>query len=154
LIKKLQVLAEEIVSFLKLIINLDFYYNYPKIFEKIIDKLIEISFYETNHYFLLDQNKKNLSSININSYVEFYGRIKKISVLKSVNCRINFVCSSCGVIYSRNYEQVRNHKSLNNYFINNQDKEIHCSNKDNFNDNINHKIFKEYSDSKFIKIFQ
>ena len=117
-------------------------------------KVIDITITGTNHYFMVNKNKTNLTSTNINSYVEFYGRIKKISGLKAINSKINFVCSTCGVIYSRNIEHVRNHKSLNNYFINNQDKNFHCENSESLDDNANHKVIKEYSEMKVVKFFQ
>jgi len=150
----MQVLAEEILSFLKLIINLDYFYNYPKIFENMRNKIIEINLYQSHQYFLLNRNKRNLTSININSYVEFFGRIKKISSLKATNTKITFVCSKCGVVFSRNCENVRNHKSLNNYYLNGQEKNFHCQNSEGSDDIANHKITKEFSNMKIIRLFQ
>lgn len=145
----MQVLAEEIMSFLKLSINLDLIYNHSEGFEFSRKKTVDVTIFETNEYFLLNANKTSLTTININSYIEFYGRIRKISNLKSINNTINFICSSCGIIYSRNCEHVRNHKSLNNYYLN-SDKAIHCEN----SDVAEHKISKEYSDLKTIRFFQ
>ncbi len=150
----MQVLAEEIIAFLKLVINLDFFYNHPQIFENMTNKVIELTLIGTNTYFQLSKSKTNLTSININSYVEFYGRIKKFSCLKAVNTKINFVCSTCGIIYSRNIEHVRNHKHLNNYFMNNQDRNFHCENAESLADNVNHKVNKEYSEMKVVRFFQ
>lgn len=149
----MQVLAEEIISFLKLAINLDIFYNKQDELNIIHKKIIELTLFETHEYFLVNSNKNSLTTININSYIEFFGRIQKISGLKSINSIINFVCSSCGVIYSRNCEHVRNHKTLNSYFMN-TDKNFHCQNSENPEDMINHRISKEYSNLKIIRFFQ
>ena len=168
----MQVLAEEILSFLKLIINLDFFFNEdPNIFDKNSMKIIDLTIYDTNEYFTLSIFTNSLEKININSYVEFYGTIRKISNLKVYNKTIKFICAICGVIYSRNCEHMRNHKTLNSYFMNCD--LIHCSNSDSNisnlnsnvegkeNENVNenreekiHKISKEFSDPILLRYFQ
>jgi hypothetical protein len=146
----MQVLDEEILSFWKVTLNLDFYLT-EKLYKK-AHKIIELNLIETKEYFFITPNKNNLISININSFVEFYGCIRKISGLKACNKIIKFCCSECGVIYSRNCEQFRNHKSLNSFFMN-PEKNFHCKNQDS-DDYSNHKIIKEYSDLKILRYFQ
>jgi hypothetical protein len=161
----MQVLAEEILSFLKLILNLDYIYNEDtKIFDYSRMKIIDITIYDTNEYFTLSIFTNSLEKININSYVEFFGTIRKISNLKVYNKTIKFICVTCGVIYSRNCEHMRNHKTLNSYYLNSD--LIHCSNsnsntnfvsndegKENDEEKI-HKISKEFSDPILLRYFQ
>ena len=103
LIKYLQTFGEETYSFLKAILH-----SMHKLTDTNFSRKIDFTFVNSGGIFLSTNNLK------INTYIEFYGVIKKISCLKTINSKLNIYCNQCGLVFSRNLN--RSYNNINKMF--------------------------------------
>jgi len=104
---------------------------------------INIQLLNTNEIFRIN----NTDDLKINTYVEISGNLKKVSNLKKINTKLNIICSSCGLIFSKNLMKIGNNAKSLNIFSLNYDKKFHqCENLETEGNGNTQRIYKEYSD--------
>lgn len=129
LIKYLQTFGEETFTFLKILIHFHLHLLSlipPQTYVKLILSNQKEIFQITNF-----QNAK------INSYIMLNAHVVNVSPLKKLNTKINYVCTNCGVINTKNYFIDKN--------INNYNTFHKCTKDGNDMNNFNTKINKEYT---------
>lgn len=143
IVKFLKNFGEEIFSFLKILLHLE---NAKEIVD--FQNTINFGFTNSENIFVFDSTE----NLKINHYIEFFGNIKKISLLKTINLNIEISCSKCGLLVKRKVWNIHNTKLLNPMSLS-LDKKFHAC-QESLEQGEMTKIYKEFTDSKNIRYFK
>ena len=95
LMKYINTFGEESIAFIKVLLHL--YCIETKKISNISEIKIKLKIFTPSELFLIEPNQ----NLKINYFIQFYGRIISISMLKKLNTRINYICTNCGIILSK-----------------------------------------------------
>ena len=131
LMKYIQTFGEESLTFIKCVVH----YYMIKIEKMTISSKIILRMKNEKELFLVESTQK----LKVNSYVQLYCTVTNVSPLKIFNTKLNYICSNCGVIATKNllFNNVKNVNAIFHQCENGKD------------DNI--KITKEYIESIYIR---
>ena len=95
LMKYINTFGEESIAFIKVLLHL--YCIQANQISNNSDIKIKLKIFTPSELFLIEPNQ----NLKINYFVQFFGRIISISMLKKLNTRINYICTNCGIILSK-----------------------------------------------------